>query len=227
MGSEDYLTLPIQATSRADIGRLLREVEQIDNFLKQAAIREPGTSVKMPKTSRLLDEFVSSNDLNLLQDDDRKRVQKFLLMVKTKAPLLHMSFSVDPAPAFTQKLITWLRKEIHPLVLLQLGLQPNIGAGFVMRGTSKYYDFSLREHFRKQRPLLIDKLHGDMKKKSEEADAGAKPLASQTVPDNVPTSQSPEQTATEVEAAIAATGLPARSAPPIVSESQPAERVMR
>ena len=164
-----YLSLPIQATGRVDIGRLLREVEQIDSFLKQAAIREPGTSLKMPKTSRLLDEFASSNKLNLLQDEDRSRVLNFLIMVRAKAPLLHMSFSVDPAPAFVQKLITWLRAEIHPLVLLQIGLQPNIGAGCVVRGTSKYFDFSLREHFKKQRPLLIEKLHGDLQNSAAKA----------------------------------------------------------
>jgi len=159
---KDTLTLPIQITSRVEVGRLLREVEQVDDFLKQGAVREPGTAVKMPKTSRLLDELVEVNNMNLLHDDDRARVWSFLIAVKTKAPLLHMSFGADPAPAFVQKLMTWLRKEIHPLLLLEVGLQPNIGAGCVVRGTSAYFDFSLREHFKKQRPLLLTKLHGDI-----------------------------------------------------------------
>jgi len=164
--ADAILQLPVEIASRVDVGRLLREVEQIDSFLKQAAIRQPGTPVKVPKTSRLLDDFVSGNKLNLLQDADRARVLSFLVMVKAKAPLLHMSFGVDPAPAFVMKLMTWLRTEIHPLVLLQVGLQPTIGAGCVVRTTNKYFDFSLREHFKKQRPLLISKLHGDMESKA-------------------------------------------------------------
>lgn len=173
MSSEGYLNLPIQATGRVDVGRILREVEQIDNFLRQAAIREPGTPVKMPKTSRLLDEFTSSNKLNLLHDDDRLRALNFLVEVKAKAPVMHMSFSVDPSPAFTQQITMWLRQEIHPLVLLQVGLQPNIGAGCVMRTTNKYFDFSLREHFKKQRQLLIQKLHGDLQAQASSADQPA------------------------------------------------------
>ncbi|HTE22666.1 MAG TPA: hypothetical protein VK674_06520 [Candidatus Limnocylindria bacterium] len=168
--ADPTLHLPVEVASRTDVGRLVREVEQIDTFLGQAAIRQPGTSVKVPKTSRLLDDFVSSNKLNLLHEKDRSRVLNFLIMVKAKAPLLHMSFGVDPAPVFVGKLMTWLREEVHPLVLLQIGLQPNIGAGCVVRTNNKYFDFSLREHFKKQRPLLIRKLHGDM-------EAGAKAVA--------------------------------------------------
>jgi len=124
------------------------------------SVRMPGTTIKIPKTSRLMDEFVAANGLNLLQQTDRVRVIAFLQMVKTKAPVLHMSFGVDPAPVFTQRLVTWLRAEIHPLVLLQVGLQPNIGAGCVVRATNKHFDFSLREHFKKQRPLLMNSLAG-------------------------------------------------------------------
>lgn len=154
------LGLPVGVVSRVDVGRLLRELQALEEFLKQSSIREPGTAVKLPRTSRLMDDFVSANGLNVLHDKDRMRALNFLTVVKSKAPLLHMSFSADPSPLFTQKLITWLRKEIHPLVLLQVGLQPNIGAGCVVRGSSKYFDFSLRQHFIKQRGMLMEKIHG-------------------------------------------------------------------
>lgn len=150
------LVLPISVISRVDVGRLLREVEAIDAFLKQSAIREPGTPVKMPKTSRLFDETIENNQLNVLHDDERLRLHHFLTEVRTKAPTLHMSFSADPSPAFTQKLITWLRAEIHPVVLLQVGLQPNIGAGCVVRTTNKYFDFSLRTRFKEKGSILAD-----------------------------------------------------------------------
>lgn len=159
---KDILTLPIQITNRVEVGRLLREVEQVDDFLKQGAVRRPGTVVEIPKTSRLLDELLEVNNMNLLLVDDRIRVLGFLVAVKTKAPLLHISFSVDPTQSFVQKITIWLRKEIHPLLLLQIGLQPSIGAGCVVRGKSVFFDFSLREHFQQQRPLLLNKLHGDV-----------------------------------------------------------------
>lgn len=147
---EKELQLPVSVVSRVDVGRLLREVEAIDGFLKQSAIREPGTPVKMPKTSRLFDETVSINTVNVLHEDERVRLHHFLTDVRSHAPTLHMSFSADPSPAFVQRLVTWLRSELNPTVLLQVGLQPNIGAGCVVRTTNKYFDFSLRSRLKEK-----------------------------------------------------------------------------
>ncbi len=155
---EAYLQLPISVVSRVDVGRLLREVETLDDFLKQSAIREPGTPVKLPRTSRLFDETINANQLNVLHEEDRQRLKSFLTEVRSSAPTLHMSFSADPSPMFTQKLITWLRSELHPVVLLQVGLQPNIGAGCVVRTTNKYFDFSLRNRFKEKGQILADLL---------------------------------------------------------------------
>lgn len=160
--SKDHATLrlPITVVSRVDVGRLLREVAAIDDFLSQSAIRQPGTPIKLPKTSRLFDEIVTLNQLNVLHDTDRKQLTEFLTNVRNTAPILHMSFNADPSPDFTQKLMTWLRTEIHPIVLIQVGLQPNIGAGCVLRTTNKFFDFSLRTRLKKNSAALAEVLHG-------------------------------------------------------------------
>ncbi|MCA9331844.1 hypothetical protein KC968_02795 [Candidatus Saccharibacteria bacterium] len=152
------LKLPTMVNSMDDIDHLLHEIEQIDEFLRHAGSREPGTPIDLPKPSRALDELSRVNELNLLQDKDRARIWGMLLALKAKAPTLQISFSEQPTPAFTQKLITWLRDEIHPMLLLKVGLQPNIGIGFVVRGHNLSLDFSLRDYFRKQRTLLFDEL---------------------------------------------------------------------
>lgn len=154
------ITLPINVTGRMDVGRLVREVETLDNFLEQAAVRKPGTPMQMPKTSKLLDEMLEHNKINALVSEERQRLLHFLITVRAKAPILHISFSADPTPMFTQKLVSWLRENIHPLVLLQVGLQPNIGAGCVVRTTNKYFDLSLKQHFSKQHTLLMTKIRG-------------------------------------------------------------------
>jgi F0F1-type ATP synthase delta subunit len=166
---ENTLQLPVSVVSRVDVGRLLREVEAIDSFLKQSAIREPGTQVKLPKTSRLFDEVVQVNKINVLHEDERVRLHHFLTEVRADAPTVHMSFSADPAPAFTQRLITWLRSEVHPVVLLQVGLQPNIGAGCVVRTTNKYFDFSLRSRLKEKGDVLAQLLKAGSSAKAAEA----------------------------------------------------------
>ena len=156
--SEASLQLPLGVVTRADLGRLQREAEAADSFLDQAAIRQPGTELQLPKTSHLFEELVTANHLNLLQVADRQRLHQLLEAAQTTAPILHISFSTDPSPLFLQRLITWVRQEMHPTTLLQIGLHPSIGAGCVVRTTNKYYDFSLRQRFTAQRALLLAKL---------------------------------------------------------------------
>lgn len=159
----ENLDLPTSITSRSDVGRLLRETKVLDEFLEQAAIREHGTPMKLPRTSRLMDELISANKLNPLIEKDRKQLLAFLDGIYKEAPVLYMSFNADPSPLFSQRLITWLRKEIHPLVLVQSGLQPSLGAGCTLRTPNKYFDMSLRERFQQKRGLLLQKLEGAQK----------------------------------------------------------------
>ncbi len=153
-------SLPPTVAGPADVSRLLRELEAIDNSLLQLGLRSGGGSVKMPKTSKLMDQLIQHNELNLLHKDDRQTLKQYLGAIHDKAPVIHMSFGTDPSPAFMEKLVVWLRREIHPLLLLTTGLQPTIGAGCIVRTTNKYFDLSLRQDFAGKRQLLLDKLKG-------------------------------------------------------------------
>ncbi len=151
------LHLPTSVVGRSDIFRLQKELVTVDTFLRQAAVRQPGTSMKLPRTSRLFDDLIMLNKLNMLQEADRQKLKIYLESVYEQAPRLHMSFSTDPSAIFLQKLITWLRQNIHPQVMLQTGLQPGMGAGCTIRTDNKYFDFSLRQKFTDKRSLLISR----------------------------------------------------------------------
>jgi F0F1-type ATP synthase delta subunit len=152
------LALPTLASSPADIGRLIRELETIDETLLQLQLRHAGEQPRLPKTSYLLNKFAEHNQLNLLNAADRQYARRFLELVKQKAPQLHISFSADPSPAFMEKLLAWLRREIHPQVLVSTGLQPNIGAGCIVRTVNHHFDLSLKQNFVNSRSLLIEKI---------------------------------------------------------------------
>lgn len=153
--AQKELALPISITNKADVGRIEREVVAVNEFLEQAAIRQPGTAVTLPKMTKLMEELVTSNKLNLLVAADRKKLIDFLTQTRDKAPELHMSFSAEPSSAFMQKLTTYVRENIHPQALIQVGLQPTIGAGFMLRTTNKYYDFSLRTALKSKNDILM------------------------------------------------------------------------
>jgi F0F1-type ATP synthase delta subunit len=139
-----------------EIRRLKRELEALDDYMREAAIREAGKQPSLPRLSRLCEGLAMDNHLNLLQDDHRKSLRAFLLSIEQDAPTIHISFAADPSSAFTAKIVTWLRTSIHPYALLQVGLQPTIAAGCVVRTTNKVFDFSLRERFKQTEQKLID-----------------------------------------------------------------------
>lgn len=149
------LQLPLNVVSRGDINRLERELMALEDFMRSAAARQAGVHLPLPMFSRLFDELVQLNKLNALLPADRARLKAYFDWLKQNAPVIHMSFGADPSPLFMQKLITWLRQNIHPALLLGIGLQPTIGAGCIVRTANRYFDFSLRQRFVDKRDLLI------------------------------------------------------------------------
>lgn len=167
------LVLPLMVASPADVGRLIHELDLIEDALLQLGLRTGGSKVKLPATSRLMDQTIQANKLNLLHKNDIASLRRFLKEVKQQSPVLHISFSADPTPHFIEKLMTWLRREIHPAVLLTSGLQPNIGAGCIVRTANKQFDLSLRQDFVKKRDLLISQLAAPAKKQAQEVKKAA------------------------------------------------------
>ncbi len=161
-GAVRRLELPTLIFGSVEVRRLQRELESLDDYLQQSSIREAGKQPQLPKTSRLLDALASNNNLNLLLDADRSKLHNFLSKVETKAPTIHISFAADPSSAFTAKIVAWLRTNIHPYALLDLGLQPSIAAGCIVRTSNKAFDFSLRNHFHNKRQMLIDAIAGKL-----------------------------------------------------------------
>ncbi len=149
------LTLPASVVSRVDIIRLARELEAVTGAIEQRELTKNHETSLSP-LSKVLKEIVEANKLSLARKEDRARLSQFLKDLKADAPSIHMSFAAIPPSAFTAKIVDWLRNEIHPLLLLDIGLQPSIAAGCVIRTTNKYFDCSMRQHLLTSRPKLIE-----------------------------------------------------------------------
>lgn len=154
--------LPLLAARPVDIGRLLRELELIDGVASRAKLADED-NLKLPKTSQLMDKVIELNQLDMTKSTDRELLLDLLKLSK-KAPVLHISFNSDPSPVFIEKLMDWLRREIHPLILITIGLQPSIGAGCIVRSTNKYFDFSLRKDLIGKSELLLSKIRAEVVK---------------------------------------------------------------
>lgn len=161
--------LPMEVFGVVEVRRLARELELLDEYLRQASLRAGGSKqAALPRPSRLLDAAARDNRLNLLDAADRKKLASYLQAVLKQAPTVHMSFASDPSAAFLEKVVGWLRSNIHPLMLIRLGLQPSIAAGCVLRTANRSFDFSLRHRFTEERDLLVYSLDSQAQSKPQQ-----------------------------------------------------------
>lgn len=158
MANSASTALPAVIASPSDVKSLRRELEVLNDFMHQASLRKGGKAVKMPQTSRLLDELADLTSANLLRQQDRDKLLKYLELLLKKAPVLHVSVASEPSVMFVEQLVLWLRANIHPQVLIRIGVQPAITAGCIVRTPNKQFDFSLRHTFDDRKGSLIDAL---------------------------------------------------------------------
>ncbi len=155
------LKLPLAIVSRVEINQVLRELNTLDDFFIGAEARKSREdSVPPPRITRVLNQLIRDNRINLMDQKDRKALQEELKKVLDEAPNLHISFAADPAPAALEKILMWMRANIHPQVLLQVGLQPSIAAGCILRTPNKLFDMSMRAYLDKQSPYLLKLIEG-------------------------------------------------------------------
>lgn len=154
------LKLPNGLIGRSDVSRLMREMNGLNDFFAGAKTRPAGSPMSVPKVSRLLEALAAENKLNLLDDQQRSRLQAQLDELYKNAPSLHISFAVEPSPKAFEKILVWIRQNIHQQALVQIGLQPAIAAGCMLRTTNRMFDMSLRTHLMKQTDYLVQLLGG-------------------------------------------------------------------
>lgn len=155
------LKLPLTIASKVDVAKLMREIIALNDFLVGAANRETGQPMQLPKLSRSLEDIATQNKFNLIDENHRKELYSKLSNVLNKSPQIHMSFASEPSARAVQRILEWLRSNIHASALLQIGLQPNIAAGAVVRTPNLFFDLSLRHYLKQQEPYLAQLLRGE------------------------------------------------------------------
>ncbi len=151
--------LPSALIGRADLARIVREVETIDSDLETQKVRGTAkNSYKMPTMSRGLSDLIELNKINISDDQTRMTFKEQLKILKEKAPIIHMTFAVDADPESLQKLTEWIRQTLHPQALISVGLQPALIGGVYIRTPNHVHDFSMRALFASKRTLITEEL---------------------------------------------------------------------
>lgn len=157
-GVQSQITLPEQLISSVDLSRTIRELEALDESLRQAGLRKPGEPTVLTRSSVTLEDLARINGIQLTDKTQREQLLKLVRAFQKHAPRIHMSLATEPSGAFTKKVTIWLRKNVHPLALLEIGLQPTLAAGCILRTNNRVFDMSLRHRFAENRGLLVQKI---------------------------------------------------------------------
>lgn len=147
---------PITLISRLDTLRAMRELEDFEAAMSEAHVK----GHHVPSPTPLLKDIADMNKVDLHKKDERLLVNHMLEELRTSAPVVHISFAVEPDEKVTGAIAKWFREEIAPNVIIQVGIQPSIGVGCVLQTTNKFFDFSLRKHLNAKNDLFKKRIEG-------------------------------------------------------------------
>jgi len=149
--------LPPALVSRADLARLIREVEAVDADLESQKVKshDHESQGKLPAISRGLQEFLELNKLDLTNNHVRVSAKEELVKLKDKAPAIHMTFAVPADTEVLQQLVSWTRANAHPQSLLSIGIQPSLIGGAYIRTPNHVHDFSMRSMLENKRDIML------------------------------------------------------------------------
>lgn len=163
MASENIvnLQLPSSMVGLDEIGQVLREIDLIEGQLMQQRIYKDemhNSTTKVLSVSDLLSELAATNRLDLDDNTTLSKLKNVLSDVKKHAPVVHMGLARESTKVELKPVIDWMRSNIHPNVLLNIGLRPDIIGGCTIRTANHYYDFSLKNYFETARIELLTKI---------------------------------------------------------------------
>ncbi len=139
--------LPLFVRTKTQVRELIQEILGIEDFLYKAQVRETGAKMSLPKTTPDLDKLAEANKMNVLNHQQRMELAKYLRSVYIQAPVINVYFSVSENPRFIEGVLSWFRKEVSPVALIELNSHSKVGAGCIIRIKHKTYDFSLKKRF--------------------------------------------------------------------------------
>lgn len=151
------LKLTDSIASKTDIIRLYRELDLYCNQEIQNKIRQDES--KEISVSSQLNEFAVKNSIDLSNKTDCELFLKAISAFKEKLIVIHISFPVEPSLSCVHKLVAWFRQNIDQNIVVNIGLQPSIAAGIIVRTPNKQFDFSLRRRLYEQSNKLQEALY--------------------------------------------------------------------
>jgi F0F1-type ATP synthase delta subunit len=153
------LKLPNELATKSDVVLAHRELSLFIEAVQESIMRHDNP-VRYPSISAVLQALSITNQIDLRDEAQSRRLLAVLEQLKSQAPLLRVSFANEPDREALQKIVAWLRQKIDPRIIIQVGLQPTITAGVIVQTSKRRYDLSLRRYLEERRQELVKALVG-------------------------------------------------------------------
>ena len=144
MASNTVVILPVSILSKADLARAIRELEDYDRQAQQAALR--GATLAVTHFSQGIIEIARTEELQLDATSDRQQLLSQLQHLQGQTQQVNVSFAVQPSRRVVETITTWLRRNVSPSIIVQVGIQPSLIGGCVIRTTNRVFDFGFSQH---------------------------------------------------------------------------------
>ncbi|OJU87990.1 hypothetical protein BGO17_03315 [Candidatus Saccharibacteria bacterium 49-20] len=139
--SPNKLVLPSSVQTRSDVARLVKEIVEYEELARQAGLR----GVRVPGPNHLSVPLRATAEVFRVALDDPMARRKFsdrLKYLHKAAPVVQISFAVQPPMHVVDSVLSWFRTNGHPATLVRVSVDPSVVVGCRIRTTNKSFDFS-------------------------------------------------------------------------------------
>jgi len=143
----DY-RLPHSIITKSQLASLQRELVRLST----------AKTAKQKKLSDDLEQFLAMNRIGTITAELQKKLLTALAATAKNAPQITIALGSLPDTDERIELITWLRSQIHPQLLLHIVQDSDVIAGAVIRTERNVYDYSLHSAIFSNTNLLAQKL---------------------------------------------------------------------
>src|SRR5690606_23010547 len=123
------------------------------DVLNQASLVASRPQTSQTRLSEGLLRLTQVNSVNINDTSQRSALLAALKQLKESAPAVHISFASEPGLATIKAIATWFRQEASALTVLQIGVQPSIVAGCVVRTPNKVFNLTLSKQLESTRAI--------------------------------------------------------------------------
>lgn len=158
--SGSNLKLPSSVVTKQQFVRFVTEFEAASADIDTEKIRGVATKKRRPKvvTTERVEQFLEENSVKSTDDVARLKLLRTLRRLRKTAPVVHLTFASEADEVSLMKMSEWLRQNVDPAILIEVGLQPGLVAGVYVRAKNQVFDYSLKSRLRRQRESLVNAL---------------------------------------------------------------------